>query len=125
MPENLRGVSYSLYGAELQEHQTEKVSPEWEELVSTCNGILQKEEALREVAEIVGVEGLQDADRLLMHTAELIRMKFLCQNAYTDDAFSPPDHTLSIIREILDFYKIADEKLKQGVQLDEILKNRN
>ncbi len=117
--------SYSLYGAGLQEHQTEKVSPEWEEAVSMCNGILQKEETLREVAEIVGVEGLQDADRLLMHTAEMIRMKFLCQNAYTDDAFSPPDQTLSLIREILAFYKTADEKLKQGVQLDEILKNRN
>ncbi len=113
--------SYSLYGTELLEQQKEKFSPEWEGALSTCKGILQKEEALREVAEIVGVEGLQDADRLLMHTAEMIRMKFLCQNAYTDDAFSPPEHTLSIIREILDFHEKADEKLKQGIQLDEII----
>jgi V/A-type H+-transporting ATPase subunit A len=113
--------SYSLYGSEMLEHQTEKVSPEWEETVSKCTGLLQKEEALREVAEIVGVEGLQDADRLLMHTTEMIRMKFLCQNAYTDDAFSPPEHTLSIIKEILDFHKTADEKLKQGTLLEDIL----
>jgi V/A-type H+-transporting ATPase subunit A len=116
--------SYSLYGAELLEHHTEKISPAWEEAQAKCKEILQKEESLREVAEIVGVEGLQDADRLLMHIAEMIRLKFLCQNAYTDDAFSTPEHTLSIIQEILEFYKSADEKLKQGGSLDKILEEK-
>ncbi len=67
--------SYSLYGAELLKHHTEKISPEWEEAQAKCKEILQKEESLREVAEIVGVEGLQDADRLLMHVAEMIRIE--------------------------------------------------
>ena len=49
-----------------------------------CNRLLQQEEGLREVAEIVGAEGLQDADRLLMHTAERVRTGFLQQNAYSD-----------------------------------------
>jgi V/A-type H+-transporting ATPase subunit A len=43
--------------------------------------MLQKEESLREVAEIVGAEGLQDIDRLLMHVAGMIRTGFLCQNS--------------------------------------------
>ncbi|UCD35693.1 MAG: V-type ATP synthase subunit A [Nitrospiraceae bacterium] len=113
--------SYSLYGGELLEHHREKISPEWETAQMKCREILQKEEALREVAEIVGAEGLQDPDRLLMHVAEMIRLRFLGQNAYTDDAFSPPEQTLSIIREILEFYKDADERLKQGTVLDDIL----
>jgi V/A-type H+-transporting ATPase subunit A len=87
-----------------------------------CRQILQQEESLREVAEIVGAEGLQDVDRLLMRTAELVRTEFLQQNAYSDDAFSPPERTLAIIKGILEAYDRAAEKLKQGVALDEAMK---
>jgi len=116
--------SYSLYGTELLKHHREEISPEWEEAQLKCKEILQKEEALREVAEIVGVEGLQDADRLMMHVAEMIRIRFLCQNAYTDDAFSAPERTLSIIKEILDFHENATGQLKQGILLDEIISKK-
>lgn len=113
--------SYSLYGRDLMGHFREKVSSEWENLQVRCKEILQKEEALKEVAEIVGAEGLQDADRLVMNVAEIIQSEFLCQNAYTDDAFSPPERTLSTIKQILDFYENAAERLKKGVSLEEIL----
>jgi V/A-type H+-transporting ATPase subunit A len=83
--------------------------------------LLQEEESLREVAEIVGIEGLQDADRLLMKIVEMIRSEFLSQNSYTEDAFSPPERTLSMIKGILDFYDYAAEKLKQGMTLEEVL----
>ena len=63
----------------------------WDELSQRCKEDPQRESALKEVAEIVGMEGLQDSDRLLMHVAERVRMEFLCQNAYTEDAFSPPE----------------------------------
>jgi len=74
------------------------------------------------VAEIVGAEGLQDVDRLLMRTAEQVRTEFLQQNAYSDDAFSPPEKTLAIIKGILDAHDRAAEKLKQGMALDEAMK---
>jgi V/A-type H+-transporting ATPase subunit A len=77
------------------------VAAQWEDLRVRCNRILQQEEAIREVAEIVGIEGLQDGDRLLMLAAERIRGEFLGQNAYGDDAFSPPEKTLAIIGEIV------------------------
>ena len=114
--------SYSLYEREIAGHFREKVSREWGELQLRCKEILQKEEALREIVEIVGVESLQDADRLLMKVAEMIRSEFLCQNAYTDDAFSPPEKTLTIIKGILDFYDYADKRLMEGISLEEILK---
>jgi V/A-type H+-transporting ATPase subunit A len=114
--------SYSLYGKELHGYYREKVSPAWSESLHRCREILQKEEALREVVEIVGVEGLQDPDRLLMFVAERIRMEFLCQNAYSDDAFSTPERTLSVITKILDFYTNASRKLNEGVALEEIIK---
>jgi len=87
-----------------------------------CQLLLQREEALREVAEIVGIEGLQDADRLVMRVAQRIREEFLSQNAYTDDAFCAPDRTVARIAEIVDCYDRAGTKLAQGVFLDEALK---
>jgi V/A-type H+-transporting ATPase subunit A len=113
--------SYSLYGNDLKVFFGDNVSPEWMEIQMKSRELLQKEESLREVAEIVGVEGLQDTDRLVMYVAENIRSEFLCQNAYTDDAFSSPEQTFSNIKELIGFYRTTDEKLRQGVPLDEVL----
>ncbi len=115
--------SYSLYAKEVSGHYRKKVSPEWDGMLMRSRQVLQQEESLREVAEIVGAEGLQDTDRLLMRTAEMIRTEFLQQNAYSDDAFSPPDKTLGIIKRILDAHDRAADKLKQGVSLEEITKS--
>lgn len=114
--------SYSLYAGDVAGQFREKVSPEWENLRRWCRGILREEESLREVVEIVGVEGLQDSDRLLMRVAEMVRSGFLSQNSYTEDAFSPPGKTHSIIKGMFDFYDHALEGLKQGTSLEEILK---
>ncbi|HUI67770.1 MAG TPA: V-type ATP synthase subunit A, partial [Nitrospirota bacterium] len=96
--------------------------PDWAKLLQRCRQILQEEETLREVAEIVGAEGLQDTDRLLMHVAERLRTEVLQQNAYSEDAFSPPDKTIGMVKSIVDFYDRAIEQLKQGMNLDEVLK---
>ncbi len=114
--------SYSLYARDLSEHYCREVAPEWEALRRRCNQLLQQEESIREVAEIVGIEGLQDADRLVMSVAERIRNEFLGQNAYSDDAFSPPEKTLALIKSIVERHDRAAEKLKQGVALDEAMK---
>lgn len=115
--------SYSLYEKALSAHFNEKVSPHWEEMKQKCIDILQREEALREVTEIVGIEGLQDPDRLLMHIAERVRTKFLQQNAYTEDAFSPPEKTLERISKIVQSYEAASGRLKQGAALDDVIRD--
>ena len=114
--------SYSLYGKDLSEHFCREVAAEWEELRGRCNQLLQQEESIREVAEIVGIEGLQDADRLVMRVAERIRTEFLGQNAYSDDAFSPPKKTLENIKAIIAFHDRSAERLKQGISLEEAMK---
>ena len=83
--------------------------------------MLQKEEALREVSEIVGAEGLQDADRLLMLVADRIRTGFLSQNAYGEDAFSPPERTFEAISDIMQFYDRVLKRIARGQSLDEAL----
>ncbi len=113
--------SYSLYSKDTIGHYRDKVSPEWESLHHRCKELLQKEESLREISEIIGIEGLQDTDRLLMKVAEMVRSNFLSQNSYSEDAFSPPDKTCSIIKGILDFYDQAAAKLKDGTALEKVL----
>ena len=116
--------SYSLYEREMERHFTDQVDPRWQELRRRCRELLQREEGLREVAEIVGAEGLQDADRLLMHVAERVRQEFLAQNAYTDDAFSPPDQTVAHIARLLIFHDRAAGRLREGALLDEVLSQK-
>jgi len=113
--------SYSLYSDTALAHFTEQHA-EWARLQSRCRDILQREEALREVAEVVGMEGLQDIDRLLMRTAEKIRLEFLCQNSFTDDAYATPQSTLEQIAALISEHERLNAGLKEGTLLDDLLK---
>ncbi len=113
--------SFSLYEAEVVAHLEQQVAPDWGALRQRTRELLQREESLREVAEIVGTEGLQDADRLLMRTTELIRQKFLAQNAYTEDAFSTPLQTGAAIRRLLAEHDAAAARLAQGETLRNVI----
>ncbi|NJD31102.1 MAG: V-type ATP synthase subunit A [Gammaproteobacteria bacterium] len=116
--------SFSLYESDVAAHLDRLVSPEWGALRQRTRELLQREESLREVAEIVGTEGLQDTDRLLMHTTEGIRRRFLAQNAYTDDAFSTPEQTCARIRRLLETHDAAGARLGKGESLSEVLGGR-
>lgn len=117
--------SYSLYDKAITGYFQETVSSDWLELKQRTGKLLQREEALREVAEIVGMEGLQDSDRLLMHTAEKIRVSFLAQNAFTDDAFSTPEQTFDRIRTILQSHDRAEKQLEPGKSLEDVAKGED
>ena len=112
--------SFSLYEADVAAHLDRKVAADKSALLHETRAILQREESLREVAEIVGTEGLQDADRLLMRTAERVRRGFLAQNAFTEDAFSTPEQTHDRIRGILEEHRKAAARLDRGEQLEDV-----
>lgn len=113
--------SFSLYDTEITEFCSREIAPDWPDMKKRCQALLNKEEKLREVAEIVGAEGLQDTDRLLMFFAEQIRNRFLCQNSFTDDAFSTPESTFELIKKLITLYDSGMAKLEQGEPLVEIL----
>lgn len=117
--------SYSLYAGELAGQFVKQYSQEWTDLQRWCRETLRQEESLREVAEIVGSEGLQDTDRLLMHVAGMVRTEFLCQNSFTDDAFSAPEQTLSQMKKIKAFHDHAGAKLRQGLSLEEAFRKEH
>jgi V/A-type H+-transporting ATPase subunit A len=111
--------SYSLYQNILEPYFLKNVSEDWENLRTRCREILHKEESLKEIMEIVGIEGLQEQDRLVMRVAEGIRNNFLGQNAYTADAFCEPNKALDILRTITAEY--TSDQGKPGKPEDETL----
>ncbi len=113
--------SYSLYEREVSTYHINKTSEHWTLLRMRCIDILRKEEELRDVVEIVGIEGLQDSDHILMKIAEKIRTDFLCQNAFSEDAFSGPNDTISRINNILRLYDESIKRLKEGRPLNEVI----
>jgi len=113
--------SFSLYEKEVTDYCNREIAPRWEEMKKRCQSLLKQEEQVREVAEIVGAEGLQDSDRLLMYVADLIRTRFLMQNSFTDDAFSDPRSTYELIEKIVGMYDICLEKVSRGEQLAAVL----
>jgi V/A-type H+-transporting ATPase subunit A len=108
--------SFSLYANDAAAYFNQHVSPTWSALRQRTQSLLQQEEKLREVAEIVGSEGLQDSDRLLMQAAESVREEFLAQNAFTDDAFSAPEATCARVTTILERYDDARRQLEKREQ---------
>ena len=104
--------SYSLYQNTLADYFEKNVSKDWEVLRILCREIMHKEEALKEIMEIVGIEGLQEEDRLVMTVAEKIRSDFLAQNAYTADAFCAPQKTMDIIRSFTDQFLKGQDPTK-------------
>ena len=113
--------SYSQYERETDRVFDTEVSVDWSKLRSRTRALLQKAGELREVAEIAGHEGLQDNDRLLLNCSEQLQQRFLCQNAYSEDAFSTPEATINLCRSLLDAYDSGVERLKAGETIDEIL----
>ncbi len=113
--------SYSLYERAMEQHFSRTVAAGWAEARQRCRTLLQREEALREVAEIVGLEGMQEQDRLILHSAERIRLEFLCQNAYSEDAFSAPVRIMTMIDGILDGHERLAQRLAAGDTLEAAL----
>jgi V/A-type H+-transporting ATPase subunit A len=113
--------SFSLYSDTALAHFSEQHG-EWAKLQARCRDLLQREDALREVAEVVGMEGLQDGDRLLMRTAEKIRLDFLCQNSFTEDAYTSPESTIEHIAALIEEHDRLAAALDGGALLDDLLK---
>jgi V/A-type H+-transporting ATPase subunit A len=84
--------------------------------------LLQRERELAEVAELVGTESLQDAERLVLETARLLREGFLRQSAHDPaDACCPPFKAFEMLRLLLEWHAAGARAIAKGVPLRAIL----
>ncbi len=100
--------SYSLYRESLGPWYEQHTGKGWETLVEQVSTILQEENELLEIVQLVGSDALPDSQRLVLHTARLLRQELLQQSAYDErDAYSPLERSYEIMRLIMLFHTTA------------------
>ncbi|MCC7380298.1 MAG: V-type ATP synthase subunit A [Deltaproteobacteria bacterium] len=114
-------TSYSLYAETIERWFSAEVDPGWAQARATILDLLQRDGELREVAAVVGPEALEDADRLLLAIAAIVRELVLGQSAFDpNDAYSSPEKTIRLARAALDLYDHTKAALAAGASFGEL-----
>lgn len=110
--------SFTLYADRLTAWFQQEVGEEWTILRQEAMRLLQRERELQEVVQLVGLEAVQDQERVVLEAARLLREGFLRQNALHEvDAVCPPAKALWMLRAILHFSRGAAGCVQRGTPL--------
>ncbi len=116
------GQSFSLDAPRLAGWFAREAGADWLPLRDQAMRLLQRERELQEIVQLVGAEALQDAERVILESARLLREGFLRQSALSPaDASSPPEKTLAMLRAFLHFHRGAAAAVERGVPLRALL----
>jgi V/A-type H+-transporting ATPase subunit A len=114
-------TSYSLYAETTTEWFGEQGGEDWPELRTETIRLLQRDRELREIAGLVGVEALEDGDRLVLEGARIAREFLIGQNAFhPHDAFSSVFKTYHLARLLWVLMSTGTAALKEGVTFDKL-----
>jgi V/A-type H+-transporting ATPase subunit A len=114
--------SFSLYATLLDPWFQAQVAPDWPQLRSELSALLQKEEDLQEIVQLVGVDALQDQERLVLEVSRLIREEYLRQSAFSEiDAACPLAKQYWMLKAQLEFLRYCQGLLKMGRPIEPLL----
>jgi V/A-type H+-transporting ATPase subunit A len=83
--------------------------------------LLQRDRELREIAGLVGVDALEDEDRLTLEAARIAREFLIGQNAFhPHDAFSSIRKTYQLARLLWSFVRLGTSALESGVAFENL-----
>jgi len=86
--------------------------------------ILEREGELKEIVQVIGLEALQDVDRLAMETGRIIKEVFLRQSVFNEaDAFCTMEKQYWMMKSIIAFYNRAKDALGRGAYLGKIIES--
>ncbi len=115
-------TSYSLYHDILRDFFEKEVAVEWTGLRTEAMVLLQKEDELKEIARLVGLDALSPSDRLVLETSRAIREDFLHQNAFHEiDSYASFSKQYKMLKTIMRFHSSAADAIERGVSIDEIV----
>ncbi len=113
--------SYSGYIESVSKWWKERVDKDWSSIRADAYGILQREDALKEIVRLLGPEALPDEEKLILDVARMIQIGFLQQNAYDDvDAYCSPQKQFKMVKMYVQFHQEALKALRNGVPLAKI-----
>jgi len=114
--------SYSLYLDVLSRYYNENIAPDYGELIREAMKLLQKEDELKEIVRLVGLEALSGEERIVLETARSIREDFLQQNAFHPvDAYASLEKQYWMLKNIITFHHFAIEGYRHGMELEKII----
>jgi V/A-type H+-transporting ATPase subunit A len=114
-------TSYSLYEKAMGAWFDAQTDARWQEVRAALLELLQRDSELREVAQVVGSEALEDKDRLLLASAATVRELVLGQSAFDpNDAFSPPKKTFLLADGALRLHRRCAQALEAGATFAEL-----
>jgi V/A-type H+-transporting ATPase subunit A len=109
-------ISYSLYADGTTAWFSEEGGADWPELRVETIRLLQRDRELREIAGLVGVDALEDEDRLVLEGARIAREFLIGQNAFhPHDAFSTVEKTYHLAQLLWSFMQTGEAALKEGI----------
>ncbi len=113
--------SWSLYVGATERWFVDQAGPGWPAARAELLELLQRDAELREIARLIGVEALQDADRAVLEVARLVRDHLLGQSAFDPgDAFSPVTKTARMAALAVAARKAVDAALAGGAAVDDL-----
>ena len=113
--------SYSGYVESVSKWWSERVDKEWAKVRADAYGILQREDALKEIVRLLGPEALPDEEKLILDVARMIQIGFLQQNAYDDvDAYCSPQKQFLMMKMFVQYHQEALKALRNGTSLAKI-----
>jgi V/A-type H+-transporting ATPase subunit A len=116
------GKSYSLYVEAVDDWFRNRVAPDWPDLRREVMALLQREEELQEIVQLVGIESLQDQERIALTVSGMLREDFLRQSAFSEnDATCPPEKAYFMLKAILSFHALCKDLLGKGVPIEKVL----
>ncbi|MBI3597563.1 MAG: V-type ATP synthase subunit A [Nitrospirae bacterium] len=113
--------SYSLYMNSLEDYYRRSVAPDWSDLRKRMMALLQQEEELQEIVQLVGIDALQDPQRITLELGRILREDFLRQHAFSEtDASCPMEKQYWMLKVIFDYERLCQDLLKKGRPVEEI-----
>jgi V/A-type H+-transporting ATPase subunit A len=114
-------ASYSLYAETVADWFAREGGEDWPELRRRSIALLQQDRELREIAGLVGIDALEDEDRLVLEGARIAREFLIGQNAFhPHDAFSPVSKTYSLATLLWELMDAAQAALRAGASIESL-----
>ena len=113
--------SYSLHAEGTARGFAALGGSDWPELRRRVLAILQRERELEEIAGLVGRDALEDADRLVLDVARVVRERVIGQNAFDPrDASSSVEKTHALASLATRLHETAGATLERGELLESL-----
>ncbi len=114
-------TSYSLYVDATADWFSKNGGPDWSELRIKTMQLLQRDHEIREIAGLVGVDALEEDDRLVLEGARIARELLIGQNAFhPHDGFSPIAKTYQMARLLWELMDAGTKALSAGASFEKL-----